>query len=45
MKIQTNNPRVLAVQTLARVKDGAYSNLQLNQVIKNMTCPMLIGAY
>ena len=34
MKIQTNNPRVLAVQTLARVKDGAYSNLQLNQVIK-----------
>ncbi|CAH1854265.1 16S rRNA (cytosine(967)-C(5))-methyltransferase RsmB [Convivina intestini] len=33
-KVNSNNPRVLAVQTLSRVKDGAYSNLQLNQVIK-----------
>lgn len=29
-----NNPRILAVQTLAKIKNGAYSNLQLNQVIK-----------
>ncbi|CAH1856178.1 16S rRNA (cytosine(967)-C(5))-methyltransferase RsmB [Convivina intestini] len=33
-KVNSNNPRVLAVQTLSRVKDGAYSNLQLNQMIK-----------
>ncbi|MDF7636701.1 16S rRNA (cytosine(967)-C(5))-methyltransferase RsmB [Leuconostocaceae bacterium ESL0958] len=29
----SNNPRILAVLTLAKIKDGAYSNLQLNQVI------------
>ncbi|CAK8054222.1 16S rRNA (cytosine(967)-C(5))-methyltransferase RsmB [Eupransor demetentiae] len=33
-KVQSDNPRILAVQTLSRVKEGAYSNLQLNQVIK-----------
>lgn len=31
----SDNPRVLAVLTLAKVKGGAYSNLQLNQIIKN----------
>ncbi|WP_349581961.1 16S rRNA (cytosine(967)-C(5))-methyltransferase RsmB [Leuconostoc citreum] len=33
-RVYSNNPRVLAVQTLAKIKNGAYSNLQLNQVIK-----------
>jgi Transcription termination factor len=28
-----NNPRSLAVTALTRVKNGAYSNLQLNQMI------------
>ncbi|MBS9337626.1 16S rRNA (cytosine(967)-C(5))-methyltransferase RsmB [Fructobacillus parabroussonetiae] len=30
----SDNPRLLAVLTLAKVKNGAYSNLQLNQIIK-----------
>lgn len=30
----TSNPRLLAVKTLDKVSNGAYSNLQLNQVIK-----------
>lgn len=30
-----STPRTLAVETLLRVQDGAYSNLQLNQVIEN----------
>ncbi|MGX7042196.1 16S rRNA (cytosine(967)-C(5))-methyltransferase RsmB [Leuconostoc holzapfelii] len=33
-RVYSDNPRVLAVQTLAKIKNGAYSNLQLNQVIK-----------
>jgi 16S rRNA (cytosine967-C5)-methyltransferase len=28
-----HNPRILAVQTLAKIKNGSYSNLQLNHVI------------
>jgi len=32
-RVYSDNPRVLAVQTLAKIKNGAYSNLQLNQVI------------
>ncbi|GAP02754.1 16S rRNA methyltransferase GidB [Fructobacillus pseudoficulneus] len=31
----SQNPRLLAVVTLAKIKNGAYSNLQLNQVIKS----------
>ncbi|GAK46922.1 tRNA and rRNA cytosine-C5-methylase [Secundilactobacillus oryzae JCM 18671] len=31
----TNNPRFLAVQALAKIKAGAYSNLQLNNVIND----------
>ncbi|NLS38051.1 16S rRNA (cytosine(967)-C(5))-methyltransferase RsmB [Fructobacillus tropaeoli] len=31
----SQNPRLLAVTTLAKIKNGAYSNLQLNQVIKS----------
>ena len=27
-RVYSNNPRVLAVQTLAKIKNGAYSNLQ-----------------
>ncbi|MCL0311758.1 16S rRNA (cytosine(967)-C(5))-methyltransferase RsmB [Apilactobacillus sp. TMW 2.2459] len=30
-----NNPRLLAVKTLSKISGGAYSNLQLNQVINN----------
>ncbi|GAP00074.1 16S rRNA (cytosine(967)-C(5))-methyltransferase RsmB [Fructobacillus ficulneus] len=30
----SQNPRLLAVVTLAKIKNGAYSNLQLNQVIR-----------
>ncbi|MBS9334485.1 16S rRNA (cytosine(967)-C(5))-methyltransferase RsmB [Fructobacillus sp. M1-13] len=30
----SDNPRLLAVLTLSKVKNGAYSNLQLNQIIK-----------
>ncbi|KRM68062.1 16S rRNA methyltransferase B [Apilactobacillus ozensis DSM 23829 = JCM 17196] len=30
-----NNPRLLAVKTLSKISNGAYSNLQLNQVINN----------
>nr|WP_286136272.1 16S rRNA (cytosine(967)-C(5))-methyltransferase RsmB [Philodulcilactobacillus myokoensis] len=33
--ITNNNPRLMAVKTLSRVHDGAYSNLQLNWVINN----------
>ncbi|WEV55181.1 16S rRNA (cytosine(967)-C(5))-methyltransferase RsmB [Leuconostocaceae bacterium ESL0723] len=33
-KVVTNDPRLLAIQTLSRVKAGAYSNLQLNKTIK-----------
>ncbi|GMA70430.1 ribosomal RNA small subunit methyltransferase B [Leuconostoc litchii] len=33
-RVYSDNPRVLAVQTLAKIKNGAYSNLQLNQIIK-----------
>lgn len=32
--LRSNNPRLLAAVTLAKVKNGAYSNLQLNQIIK-----------
>lgn len=31
---ELNNPRAMAVRTLERVSNGAYSNLQLNQSIK-----------
>lgn len=31
----TSNPRLLAVKTLSKISNGAYSNLQLNQVIEN----------
>ncbi|GAK30660.1 RNA methyltransferase [Weissella oryzae SG25] len=31
---ELNNTRALAIRTLERVQDGAYSNLQLNQIIK-----------
>ncbi|ANZ58539.1 16S rRNA (cytosine(967)-C(5))-methyltransferase [Fructilactobacillus lindneri] len=33
MKNNTSNPRYLAVKTLERVSNGAYSNLQINNVI------------
>ncbi len=32
-KDNNNNPRYLAVKTLERISDGAYSNLQINNVI------------
>ncbi|MEJ6400575.1 16S rRNA (cytosine(967)-C(5))-methyltransferase RsmB [Nicoliella lavandulae] len=32
---KTNNPRQLAVETLTKIEQGAYSSLQLNQVIQN----------
>nr|MCH9869672.1 hypothetical protein [Serratia marcescens] len=32
--LRSDNPRLLAAVTLAKVKNGAYSNLQLNQIIK-----------
>ncbi|CAK1224787.1 Transcription antitermination protein NusB (NusB) [Fructobacillus fructosus] len=32
--LHSDNPRLLAAVTLAKVKNGAYSNLQLNQIIK-----------
>lgn len=31
----SSNPRLLAVKTLSKISNGAYSNLQLNQVIEN----------
>jgi 16S rRNA (cytosine967-C5)-methyltransferase len=33
--MKTNNPRLLAVKTLSKISNGAYSNLQLNQVIES----------
>lgn len=33
--MKLNNPRLLAVKTLSKVSNGAYSNLQLNQVIES----------
>ena len=37
MSTVDNTPRWLAVAALAKIKDGAYSNLQLNQMINNHT--------
>ncbi|MGX7052020.1 16S rRNA (cytosine(967)-C(5))-methyltransferase RsmB [Leuconostoc palmae] len=30
-RVKTDNPRVIAVQILSKIKNGAYSNIQLNQ--------------
>ncbi|USS87548.1 16S rRNA (cytosine(967)-C(5))-methyltransferase RsmB [Fructilactobacillus hinvesii] len=37
MSTNKSNPRALAVETLERVHNGAYSNLQINNVIDNST--------
>jgi len=37
MKIDSNNPRELAMQTLVLTAKGAYSNLQINSVLEKST--------
>ncbi|WP_283678207.1 16S rRNA (cytosine(967)-C(5))-methyltransferase RsmB [Lentilactobacillus sp. Marseille-Q4993] len=44
MKITSNNPRKLAVDTLVEGKQGAYSNIQVNNVLSNTDMKASDGA-